>query len=281
MRNDPLGRLRAGRARALAEGTAAPVAFYWDDPTLTTAEDDSTFSIWFNDMIDDWYGISSAMIIEALIMADGRDVLVHLNSPGGMVTEGLAIHSAFKQYAGNVTMRVEGLAASAASFVMLAGNEVLIDENALVMVHDAWDITMGPAVEHRRTADLLDKISDNIAGMYAAKSGGDASAWRTTMTENGDLGTWYVGQEAVDAGLVDRVAGDVPAESEAAASARRDWGGLFASPKRTATTAAAYRGPIDKLHRAALALPIETESKEPETPTWWATLQSGLRGVQQ
>lgn len=231
--SNPLQRVRAARMKALADGDAK--ASFWGDPELTTSGAGDVFEIWFDDMIDDWFGISAAMIVSALLEADGRDVLVHLNSPGGMVTEGLAIYNTFRQYAGKVTMRVEGLAASAASFVMLAGDETVIEPTGMVMVHDAWDITMGPAIEHRRTADLLDKVSDNIAGIYASKGGGTAAEWRTKMTENGDIGTWYIGREAVDAGLADSVT-DAPAVEDTAAVAR--WTGIFAgAPKRTAVKA--------------------------------------------
>jgi ATP-dependent protease ClpP protease subunit len=234
-RANALKQLRAARLRAAAEGTSRPVAFFWDDPELLTVESGDVFEMHFNDMIDDWFGISAAMIVEALIAADGRDVLVHLNSPGGMVTEGLSIHSQFKQYGGKVTMRVEGLAASAASFVMLAADEVLIEPNALIMIHDAWDFTSGPASEHRKTADLLDKISDSIASMYAGKADGDAADWRAAMLEE----TWYVGQEAVDAGLADaltedRAAADDSADDAGSAAARTDWRGVFdIAPRRT------------------------------------------------
>lgn len=297
---NPLQQVRAHRVKALRNGAPEPVAFgYWDDPALLTDSSGDVFQIWFNDMIDDWFGISSAMIVEALLNADGRDVLVHLNSPGGMVFEGMAIHSAFKQHAGKVTMRVEGLAASAASFVMLAGDEVLIEPNAMVMIHDAWDMTIGPASEHRKTADLLDKVSGSIASMYAGKSGSesgnDAEAWRAAMLEE----TWYVGQEAVAAGLVDSVT-DVDTDEETSAAAAsaagaraQRWGGIFAkTPKRTGgkitvkpaalvDTATALAGLTDFSEKIGKqkAAPAATS---PETqPAWWAKLQSGLKGVPQ
>lgn len=228
--------LRAQRMKALADSTAAPTAFFFEEPTLLVDDGDGPFQIYFYDMIDDWFGISAAMVVEALMMADGRDVLVHLDSPGGMVTEGLAIHSTLKQYSGDLTVRVEGLAASAASFVMLAGDSVLIEPNAMVMIHDAWDITIGPASEHRKTADLLDKVSDNIASMYATKAGTDAAEWRTAMLEE----TWYVGEEAVTAGLADALT-EEPAEDEGGGSTgsstaqrvRNEWSGIFAKAPRT------------------------------------------------
>jgi ATP-dependent protease ClpP protease subunit len=282
-----LARVRAARLKALKDtGDVSPVALYWDDPELLTDGSGDTFQLWFNDMIDDWFGISAAMIVEALLVADGRDVLVHLNSPGGLVTEGLSIHSTFKQYAGKVTMRVEGLAASAASFVMLAADEVIIEPNAMVMIHDAWDITMGPASEHRKTADFLDKVSDNIASMYAAKSGTDAADWRAAMLEE----TWYIGAEAVDAGLADSVTSD-GTELETAAASR--WSSIYAGGRRGAAAKATggkigcwppvdlAPEPVTPKLRVIDGDAPKAQTKEPETPAWWAKLQSGLKGVQQ
>lgn len=232
MKNHPLVRLRETRVLAAKNGVAAPVNFgFWDDPELMTVDGD-VFEIYFSDMIDDWFGISAAMVVEALANAGGRDVLIHLNSPGGMYTEGLAIHSAIKQYAGKVTFRIAGMAASAASFIMLAGDHVEITEGSLVMIHDAHDYGGGPAHEHRKTADLLDKVSDAIAGMYAGKASGEPADWRALMVEE----TWYAGQEAVDAGLVDVLA-DVepaPANSTPRTVAATQWASIFASaPKAT------------------------------------------------
>lgn len=226
--------LRAQRVKALADGTAEPVAFWFDEPELLTVDDGGVFHIYFNDMIDDWFGISSAMITEALLTAAGKDVLVHVNSPGGMVFEGLSIHSAFKQYAGKVTMRVEGLAASAASFIICAGDEVLIEPGAMIMIHDAWDITIGDAAEHRKTADILDKVSDSIATMYAEKAGTSKDEWRTAMIEE----SWYSGEEAVTAGLADSVVATSGASDATGQRPKAQrWSGVFAkAPRRPAAT---------------------------------------------
>lgn len=255
--------LRAQRVKALADGSAAPVAFWYDDPELTTVDSGNGFEIYLNDMIDDWFGISSAMIVEALQAAAGKDVLVHVNSPGGMVFEGLAIHSAFKQYAGNVTMRIEGLAASAASFVILAGDEVLIEPGAMVMIHDAWDITIGDAAEHRKTADILDKVSDSIATMYAKKAGTSKETWRAAMIEE----SWYAGEEAVTAGLADSV---VTASGTSASADRRpaahSWSGIFARAPRTPAAAAV---PPESAPPAPEqdALPLPDPAPEPQPVT--------------
>lgn len=289
MKRNAIKQLRAARMRALADGTAQPVAFgWWDDPELTTV-DGSPFQIYFNDMIDDWFGVSAAMVVSALLDADGRDVLVHLNSPGGMYTEGLAIHSAFKQYSGNVTFRIAGMAASAASFVMLSGNRIEITEGSLVMIHDAWDMTVGDASEHRKTADLLDKVSNSIAGMYAGKGGGEVAGWRALM----ETETWYAGQEAVDAGLVDTLADidDAPPIGDPGnAALNREWSSVFASAPGPSRPAALSQ-PKQLIDKQALATAVaeqNTDSGQPAATApvdqpapfdWMAFRNDLLRGV--
>lgn len=260
--------LRAQRLQALADGTAEPVAFFWEDPELTTAETSKGFEIYFNDMIDDWFGISSAMVVEALQEAGGRDVLVHVNSPGGMVFEGLAIYSALKQYEGKVTMRVEGLAASAASFVICAGDETLIEPGAMIMIHDAWNVTIGDAAAHRKEADVLDKVSDSIANMYAVKSGTDAADWRMAMIEE----TWYSGQEAVTAGLADSVVGDSQTDSKNAAgrgpaASTPKWSGIFAKMPKAADPPPDETDPAPETEPASDAPPLPDPEPDPEDLT--------------
>lgn len=292
MRRNVFRQMRDARARALAEGTAAPVAFWWDDPELTTKDGD-VFELWFNDMIDDWFGISAAMIVEATIQADGRDMLIHMDSPGGMVTDALSIHSTLRQYSGKITTRIEGMAASAASFVMLAADEIIIDPAAMIMIHDAWDITMGPAIEHRRVADLLDRISNSIAGMYQAKAGETVEYWREEMTKNGDIGTWYIGAEAVDAKLVDRVSDEDAADDATAGASVARWGGVFGRNLRTdevrtpATAALTAAALVDAAPAIATAIttpknlgqPAAPAAVDQQTAANWSTFLTGLKGV--
>lgn len=197
---------REQRMRALANGDQVRKQFR----AQTTGD---VTELYMYDVIDSWggyWGISAKDVIESLIGAG--DVLIHMNSPGGEATEALAIYSTLRQHPGKITMRVEGMAASAASVVMLGAAEVVIDPNAMVMIHDAWGYTGGPEADVRKYADTLGKISRNLASIYAAKGGGEADTWRAAMLAE----TWYVGQEAVDAGLVDTVVdfGDTAADGE-------------------------------------------------------------------
>lgn len=156
---------------------------------------------WFSD------GISAADVAAALKEIGPGPVDVRINSGGGDVFDGVAIHSLLARHPGTVNVYVDGLAASAASFIMLAGDRVHAARNSLVMIHDAMTMTFGAASAHQRAIDLLIKVSDNIADMYAERAGEDAAYWRARMTENGEDGVWYTGTEAYDAGLVDEIVG--------------------------------------------------------------------------
>lgn len=151
-----------------------------------------------------WGGIDAATIVPAIRALDVATLDVYINSPGGDVWDGIAIRNAIRQHPAHVTTHVDGLAASAASFIAVAGDEVIMSDNAQLMIHDAWTITLGNAEDLREAADTLDLISQNIADMYARKAGGDAADWRELMKAE----TWYSAREAVDAGLADRVDSD-------------------------------------------------------------------------
>lgn len=154
---------------------------------------------WFSE------GISAADVAAILREAGPGPLNVRINSGGGDVFDGVAIHSLLARHAGTVTVTVDGLAASAASFIMLAGDRIIAARNSFIMIHDAMTVTYGNGDTHRAAGELLDKVSDNIADMYAERAGEDAEYWRAKMTENGEDGVWYTGQEALDAGLVDEI----------------------------------------------------------------------------
>ncbi len=156
-------------------------------------------SSWFSE------GVTASGVADALKEIGNGPVNVRINSGGGDVFQGVAIHTLLARHPGIVSVYVDGLAASAASFIMLAGDRIYAARNAFVMIHDAMTFTYGNGDTHRAAADLLDKVSDNIADMYAERAGEDAEHWRNLMTVNGEDGTWYTGQEALEAGLVDEL----------------------------------------------------------------------------
>lgn len=150
-------------------------------------------------------GIGANDVAAALRELGPGPLNVRINSGGGDVFDGVAIHSLLARHPGTVTVYVDGVAASAASFIMLAGDRVVSSRNAMVMIHDAMTGTWGNRAAHERAMGLLDKVSDNIADMYAEKAGEDVEFWRGRMLENGEDGVWYTGQEALAAGLVDEL----------------------------------------------------------------------------
>lgn len=162
----------------------------------------------------EWWGdeVTAAWVVEALQGAGDGPVLIHMNCPGGDVFEALAIYASIRSHPGDVTVRVEGLAASAASYIMLAADRVEVEPNAMVMIHDAWSVCVGDSADMRASADMLDKTSANIASIYAGRAGGTVEQWRTAMLTE----TWYVGQEVVDAGLADTVNGTEPVPDDVA-----------------------------------------------------------------
>ena len=174
-------------------------------PWYTIRNEDTSTStkakVYLYDAIGGWFGITANDFVRELNDLDVEEIELHINSPGGSVYDGIAIRNALIQHEATITVIVDGLAASAASYIALAGDEVVMAPNSELMVHDASGVCLGWAEDMRKTAEDLDRISDNIAAMYADKAGGDAKAWRKVMLAE----TWYTADEAVIAGLADRV----------------------------------------------------------------------------
>jgi ATP-dependent protease ClpP protease subunit len=159
------------------------------------------------DPIDSWggpWGVSAKEFVEALdaLPANTTSIDLRLNSPGGDVFEGIAILNALRAHDAEVTITVEGLAASAASFIAAGVPNTVMAPGAQMMIHDAWGIVMGNAADMTAMAGTLDSISNNIASIYANAAGGTTASWRAAMQAE----TWYSAEEAVAAGLAQSVA---------------------------------------------------------------------------
>ena len=166
-----------------------------------TGEGESTRArVRIYDTIGGWFGTNAAEFVGELDALDVDELEVHINSPGGAVWDGLAIMNALKQHRARVTIIVDGLAASAASIIAMAGDEVVMAEGSQMMIHRASGGAWGNAAFLRDTAAILDKIDGNLAGIYARRAGGTRESWLELMTAE----TWYDAAEAVEAGLADR-----------------------------------------------------------------------------
>lgn len=145
-----------------------------------------------------FFGVSATDVTASLADVTG-DLNVRVNSPGGDVFDGVAIYNALADHPGKVTVTVDGLAASAASFIAMAGDTIRMNRASQMMIHDASGLCIGNATDMTDMAALLDRVSATIAGIYADRTGVDTETWRTQMRAE----TWYSAEEAVTAGLAD------------------------------------------------------------------------------
>jgi ATP-dependent protease ClpP protease subunit len=145
------------------------------------------------------YGLSAKDFAAQLAGIKGP-LDVHINSAGGDVAEGVAIGNTIRAYKGFKRTVVDGMAASIASVIAQAGDERVVEPGAMTFVHDAWGGCIGNAADMQKTAADLDKHSDNLAEIYAARAGNTKQHWRDVMQAE----TWFTADESVAAGLADR-----------------------------------------------------------------------------
>jgi ATP-dependent protease ClpP protease subunit len=135
---------------------------------------------------------------------------LRINSPGGSVFDGIAIHNTLVNHPAKVHVTVDGVAASIASVIAMAGDTVTMGRGTSMMIHNPSGVVLGQAEDMREMADLLDQLGGDIAGFYSARAGGSVDQWLTSMAET----TWYSAHKAVEAGLADSVLGaDPPPEN--------------------------------------------------------------------
>lgn len=164
-----------------------------------------------------WFGITAEDFVNDLSAITAPEIVCAINCPGGDVFDGIAIYNALRAHPARITTRVDALAASAASVIVQAGDNRVMLSASQMMIHEAWGITIGTAAEMREFADLLDRQTDIIAGILAARAGGDVEHFRSLMTGE----TWFSDQEAVDAGLADEVVDPGSKDAPAARMASR------------------------------------------------------------
>lgn len=167
------------------------------------ADDDHAEILIYQEIGESFWGdtVDAKSFVSDLQELDVSQITVRINSPGGSVFDGVAIYNALKQHRAKVTTRIDGLAASIASIVALAGDEVVIAKNAMMMIHNPWSWAMGDSAEMRKTADLLDKLRDMLVGTYAQKTGQTPDVISAEMSRE----AWYEADEAVEFGLADSI----------------------------------------------------------------------------
>lgn len=199
-------RVTGKQAAELADGRS------WYRMVTNLVDQPDTAAIYLYEEIGYW-GVEAQDFVRDLMGLRVSNIVVHINSPGGDVFDGLAIYHALRDHPATVECRVDGLAASAASFIACAGDTVVMQRNATMMIHDASGICIGNAADMQKMIDILDQASNNIADIYMQQAGGTVEAWRAAMREE----TWYSAEEALAAGLCDSVnRADEPTEEPAA-----------------------------------------------------------------
>ncbi len=156
--------------------------------------------------IDSWggqWGISATEFAQALdsLPSSVSSIDLRVNSPGGEVFDALAILNMLRQHKAEVTVTVDGIAASAASFIAVGAGQTRMAPNSQMMIHDASGVAVGNAHDMTQMAGTLNAISDNIAQVYATSAGGTVEGWRTAMLAE----SWYSADEAVANGLAAHV----------------------------------------------------------------------------
>jgi ATP-dependent Clp endopeptidase proteolytic subunit ClpP len=157
-----------------------------------------------------YWGVTAQDFKTALDGITASTINVRINSPGGDVFDGLAIYNSLKAHPATINTFVDGWAASAASFIMLAGDTVSMAENSMAMIHKAWSVGIGNADDMLALNGVLNKIDAQIAGMYAAKTGKTPDECLAAMAAE----TWFTAAEAKEFGLVDAVAPDNPGSDQ-------------------------------------------------------------------
>lgn len=197
---------------------------------VENATSTDTADIYIYDAIG-WFGVDVNELVNQLNGIRAATINVRINSPGGDVFDGVAIYNALVRHSARIVVHVDGLAASIASIIAMAGDEVRMHAGSFFMIHDPWMLAIGPADEMRSVADLLDKVADSLAGIYEQRTG----LPRAEIVEMMAAETWMGADEAREKGFADSVEEADGKEPEP--SARFDLSAFNHPPERLAASA--------------------------------------------
>ncbi|HEY8356265.1 MAG TPA: head maturation protease, ClpP-related, partial [Ramlibacter sp.] len=204
-------------------------------------------------------GFTAREVISALA-EHGRDndITVRVNSGGGYTHEGMSIYNALKAHSGNVRIEVDGVALSSASLLSMAGDEIVMKAGALMMIHDPSGITIGNADDHEKSREMLDKVGDSMASIYAERSGTPVADVRAAMKDE----IWLTAEEAVAQGYA------TEAESaKARAVAAFDYRIYAQAPQKLKTLASKKKWSLEEAMTKAASTAQPPEKKEPSMAT--------------
>ena len=213
-----------------------------------TARGDAGCEVSIYDEIGTWGVTAKDFRDEFSAISESQAVTLRINSPGGSVFDALAIYNILDRHPAPVSVVIDGLAASAASYIAMAGDTLTMPENAFIMIHNPWIGVVGDADEMREMADFLDKVSGSLVRGYATKTGKDDDVIAAMMANE----TWFSASEALDYGLADEVTAAVRV------AARFDAKRFTSAPK-------ALQNSPERSARASVPHPSEGEDMTTET----------------
>lgn len=173
-----------------------------------SGEKDAT--VYLYDMIDPFWGVSAKQFVKDLNSIKAGTIHLRINSPGGDVFEGRAIATAIAQHQSKIIAHVDGLAASAASWIALSAAEVEMSAGSFIMIHNSMAFSFGNAADLLATAEVLKKIDTSLVDEYVKYTGQTAEQIKSWM----DAETWFTSDEAVTEGFADRVAAEAAAKNQ-------------------------------------------------------------------
>ncbi len=171
-------------------------------------EDDEAEILMYDAIVDSaleaeyWGGVAPEPFVAALREITAGTIHLRINSPGGSVFGARAIETALREHKAKIVVHIDGLAASAATFIAMAGDEVVMSKGAMFMIHNAWTFAYGNASELKNTAALLEKIDSTLVATYADRSEQKPEQIADWMAAE----TWFTAEEAVNLGFADSVA---------------------------------------------------------------------------
>ena len=214
----------------------------------------STELMIYGNIGDNWWdseSVTAKQLVADLKAIDTNEIVVRVNSYGGVVSDGIAIFNALRRHPADITVEIDAVAYSIASLIAMAGDVISMADNGLMMLHAPWGISIGNAAEHRKAADTLDKYAEAMASSYIRTGGPDRAQIDAWLTDGEDH--YFTASEAKDLGLID----GTTASLDIAASLRDMDLGRFLKP---AAPAAANHQPQSEV------IPMTTEKKPAATP---------------
>ena len=173
---------------------------------IVNAKDSNEATVYVYDVIDSFWGVNAQEFAKSIAGLDVERLHIRINSPGGDVFDAMAMATALRAHGAHVVSHIDGLAASAASYLAMAADEVRMSDGAHLMIHHAWTLAYGSAEDFRKTANTLDKIDESIINEYLKRT----SAARDQVVAWMDEETWFSAAEAKEHEFVDEVDGEAP-----------------------------------------------------------------------